>query len=435
MEATTPQTGRLWLLPTLGVVLLVLALFLARAWVWPFADATTDGSVIAPPAVPPQEQHAVVSTEAKLLLDQIRSAYQTLQTAEFNGVVSSNIDADGQQEKTETRFTSAFADATGFRHEGEDDLSLGSTGEKVFVFNKPANEYLLVDAPETASIEELPAIIPEVLQAQNPSLLFALLKDPTEQFVRGFERISRGPDAEIGGRKHPVLVLESGQQQGEVTVVLEPDTHLVRQLRVDLKSALAKRGATNIKAAEVVVDYNEVRMNIALPSERFAWTPPHGAQDVSAQREPAEQNAAATLVGKPAPEFQLKTLSGESVSLADLKGQVVVLDFWASWCPPCIESLPHLGKLYSEERDGVKVFAVNVQEDQAKVQRFLNSRKIDVPVLLDSEGQVAQKYNVVSIPQTVVIGKDGTVRKVFVGLGDDGFEAIRKEVTAQAGTG
>ena len=78
------------------------------------------------------------------------------------------------------------------------------------------------------------------------------------------------------------------------------------------------------------------------------------------------------------------------------------------------------------------MFAVNVQEDQSKVQAFLKSKKIDVPVLLDSEGEVAQKYNVVSIPQTVIIGKDGTVKEVFVGLGDDGFEAIRKQVTTQA---
>ena len=351
MQTTTPQTSGRWYLVVLGVLLIVLALFVARAWVWPAADANADGSVIAPPAIPLQQQHAVVSTEAKLLLDQIRSAYQTLQTAEFNGVVASNIDADGQQEKTEMKFTSAFADPASFRHESDDDLSLGSTGEKVFVFNKPANEYLLADAPKAASIEQLPPIIPEILQAQNPSLLFALLDDPTQQFVRGFERISRDPDVDIGGKMHPVLVLGSAQQQSDVTLVLDPETHLVRQLRVDLKSALAQRGAKDIKAAEVVVDYSDVRVNVAFAPTRFAWTPPEGAQDVSAQRGPAEQQAEATLVGKPAPDFELKTLDGKSVSLADLKGQVVVLDFWASWCPPCIESLPHLGKLYAEKRE------------------------------------------------------------------------------------
>ncbi len=81
--------------------------------------------------------------------------------------------------------------------------------------------------------------------------------------------------------------------------------------------------------------------------------------------------------------------------------------------------------------DGVKVFAVNLGEDKAKIEAFLKSKRVAVPVLLDAQGEVARKYNVVSIPQTVVIGKDGTVKNVFIGLGENSFEQIRKQVAEE----
>lgn len=432
MNRIKSQTNTRWYLAGIGVVLIIVAAILMRPAPPPEPQATPgNASVIAPPS-PRAEKKAEVSADAQLLLAQMRAAYEGLKSAEFVGVASSSIDADGEEQKTTTKFASSFSAPDKFRHEAEDDLTAGSNGEKVFVFNKAANEYLLLEAPQGGGVEQLPGIIPELLQAQNPSLLFALLNDPTSQFLTGFEKISRGPDVEMEGKKHPALVLESAQEQGDLTLVLDGDTHLLKQLRVDLKSSLEQRGVKEIKLAEVVVDYTSVKTGLDFPQTHFAWAPPQDARDVTASRGPAEQQANAALVGEPAPNFQLKTLDGKTVSLAELKGQVVVLDFWASWCPPCIESLPHLGKFYQETRDdGVKVFAVNLGEDKAKIEAFLKSKRVAVPVLLDAQGEVARKYNVVSIPQTVVIGKDGTVKNVFIGLGENSFEQIRQQVAEE----
>lgn len=431
MNQSDAQTNKRWYLAAIGILLVIAVLILMRPAPRPSPQATPgNASVIAPPS--PVAEEAEITADAQSLLDQMRAAYEGLTSAEFVGVASSSIDADGEEQKTRTKFASSFAAPDKFRHEAEDDLKAGSNGEKAFVFHKAANEYLLIDAPKGGGIDQLPGIIPELLQAQNPSLLFALLHDPTRQFLSGFEKISREPDVEMEGRKHPVLVLESAQEQGDLTLVLDGDTHVLKQLRVDLKSSLEQRGVKEIKLAEVVVDYTSVKTGLEFPQTHFAWAPPQDARDVTASRGPAEQQAIAALVGEPAPNFQLKTLDGKTVSLGELKGQVVVLDFWASWCPPCIESLPHLGKLYQEKQDkGVKVFAVNVAEDKAKVEMFLKSKNVTVPVLLDSKGDAAEKYNVSSLPQTVVIGKDGTVKKVFVGLGADSFEQIRNEIARE----
>ncbi len=147
---------------------------------------------------------------------------------------------------------------------------------------------------------------------------------------------------------------------------------------------------------------------------------------------PDQQDAPAmALVGKPAPDFKLEGLDGKEVHLADLKGSVVVLDFWATWCGPCVQSMPHLDELYkAESPKGLKVFAVNQEEDKDTVQGFLKSRNLTVPALLDKDGQVGQAYEANAIPQTVIVGKDGKVRKVFIGYGMDTGDQIRKEVEA-----
>jgi len=128
----------------------------------------------------------------------------------------------------------------------------------------------------------------------------------------------------------------------------------------------------------------------------------------------------AVLQGKPAPAIALKTLDGQALSLADQKGKVVLIDTWATWCPPCRASLPHLDKLYQSVKDkGVNVYAVNVQEEADDVEAFVKKTNLTVPVLLDKDGAVSQAYKASAIPETIIIGKDGKVAKVFIGFGGE----------------
>jgi thiol-disulfide isomerase/thioredoxin len=115
-------------------------------------------------------------------------------------------------------------------------------------------------------------------------------------------------------------------------------------------------------------------------------------------------------------DFKLKDLNGKEVSLSDYKGKKVFLNFWASWCPPCKAEMPEMEKLYQETKDSdLVILAVNLSEDKSTVQNFIKNNKYTFSVLLDSDNAAAMKYQVVSIPTSYFIDKEGNVVAKHIG--------------------
>jgi thiol-disulfide isomerase/thioredoxin len=131
------------------------------------------------------------------------------------------------------------------------------------------------------------------------------------------------------------------------------------------------------------------------------------------------------LVGQEAPPLKLKRLDGSDFELAELKGQVVVLDFWASWCAPCMMAMPQLEAVCREFPDDVHLIGVNLQQDPAEIKRALDRLQISLDVVLDRDGVAAARYQASAIPQTVIIDRDGRIANLFVGATRNFSEQIR----------
>jgi len=130
----------------------------------------------------------------------------------------------------------------------------------------------------------------------------------------------------------------------------------------------------------------------------------------------------------PAPNFTSPSLSGSNVRLSELKGDVILLNFWASWCGPCRLEMPLLNKLHNKYKAiGFTVLGVNVEESTSAAQDFLKDNKVSFPILWDTQNTVSKQYNVQAMPTTVMIDRDGQVRYIHKGF-QAGDERIYKKV-------
>ncbi len=126
--------------------------------------------------------------------------------------------------------------------------------------------------------------------------------------------------------------------------------------------------------------------------------------------------AASTRIGAPAPDIALPMLSGEARTLADLRGQVVILNFWATWCGPCRAEMPALAEIQTQYTSrGVIVIGVNQREDAGSIRRYLDSIGVDFPIALDPTGESNRQYRVLGLPTTYLIDRQGVIRDAVFG--------------------
>jgi peroxiredoxin len=133
-------------------------------------------------------------------------------------------------------------------------------------------------------------------------------------------------------------------------------------------------------------------------------------------------SAVADTVTGPAPNFTLKDTAGNNMRLSELRGNVVLINFWASWCGPCRQEMPLLDELYTQYKPlGFTILGVNVEENSADAKDLLEKIPVSFPVLFDNENKVSKMYNVVAMPSTVIVDRDGNMRYVHLGY-QPGYE-------------
>ncbi|MDB6118519.1 MAG: resA 3, partial [Verrucomicrobiaceae bacterium] len=183
---------------------------------------------------------------------------------------------------------------------------------------------------------------------------------------------------------------------------------------------------------------------LEVPFARIAslrWAPPAASPAVDSYTSwqlveapepvlPEAMEQASKMLGKAAPDFSLKMLGEGEFQLSKKRGEVVVIDFWATWCGPCVASMPGLmDVMKSFKGKPVTFIALNQSEPPDQVKKFIERRKWDLPVAMDSNAAIAEKYGVEGIPHTVIVGPDGKVEWTHTGFSADGAAKLTEAIT------
>jgi peroxiredoxin len=141
---------------------------------------------------------------------------------------------------------------------------------------------------------------------------------------------------------------------------------------------------------------------------------------------------ASALTGTgPAANFTLKSAGGENIRLSEYRGQVVLINFWASWCGPCRQEMPHLEAIYRKyEPLGFTVFGVNVEQDRKLADKVLRDIPVSFPILFDEENLVSELYGVDAMPATILVDRDGTIRHMHRGYKPGYEKEYEKQIKA-----
>lgn len=320
-------------------------------------------------------------------------------------------------------------------------------GETIRVHHRLFGQYIEVPQPDAGLLDaaqrlaqgmiDLTVIAPLLLQEHN-----GMCSLPNEAEITGAELAAN----EDGG----VWSIRAEMQRSplpmegsvEVTLHIDEATNLLTQVEYDITEMMrvamaamndedSMMAGVKLHSAVIKYTFGDAHIDGQIAEDAFAFDPGE-ALKVSRFIFPGNADGEQLgLVGKTAPDFGGKDFDGNDLRIADLRGKVVVLDFWAMWCAPCLQALPHMQSL-SERFSEQPVVFLGINQDDARAQerarQFLADRGVTFRQFDDSSKNVTDLYAVTSIPCTVLIDAEGIVQDIAVGFGPGGDEQLAESI-------
>ncbi|GMW03244.1 MAG: hypothetical protein AMXMBFR84_43780 [Candidatus Hydrogenedentota bacterium] len=355
--------------------------------------------------------------------------YASLDSFSTEYTESMKIETQGMKQAMDTHYFCAVQKPNRFaltHKSGMAGPTQISDGVKMTTYMPNMNQYTVEDAP--ATLQEIIEPLDMFSGPVSSGVVWKTLlgEKPYDLIMEGVGKSEYvGTVTENGKTLHQIRLLKD--KMAADLWILDGDTPWLSKLSFDLSSSMkdmigddaAKTAPMSFVIEFIFQQWTEVPQ---LSDDTFRFYPPDGAKQAESiydmyGMEDADKGVE-HLIGTDAPDFELDDLSGSKVKLSEHFGkQIVVLDFWATWCPPCVKGLPIVSEVTDIYREkGVLFYAVNQQETKEVIEDFLEKEKLDIQVVLDRDGSVGDRYAVTGIPQTVIVGKDGKIKSVHVGL-------------------
>ena len=397
------------------------------------AGCSQSSSVAAPPAASDKPG------DAKVVLKQLAPFYRekTSFQVEVEQKMSMKVGPVNNTMESDTKLTVERPNHFAMRQKNAQmAFDVVSDGEQLSMSIPMLKQYTQTAAP--ASLDELLAnpTIMGGMGGRGP-LLDVFADDPYKTLMEGVTGDEYAGREKIGDVETHHLKFAQDQFDWELWVAVG-EQPVVVQAAFDMKKSLAASGLgeEQLKGAQfsIVQRYKNWRFDQKLPDDAFKFEPPQGAKKVAdffAGGTGGAEPEISPLVGKPAPDVDLELLDGGRLNLKEQKGKVVVLDFWATWCGPCVREMPLVAKVADAYREkGVSLYCLNQREDSDTIRDFLKDKEFEVTVVLDSDGDAGTAYGVQGIPTLVLVDKAGVVQSVHVGFSPNIGDKLRQELDA-----
>lgn len=361
-----------------------------------------------------------IDAAAREILDKMAAVYKTADTYSGNLQIETTGFPDFFGIKAQISYArpdlfNIFSeDAAGTQQIVSDGAALLHT------ISRDPSSYVRVKAPTgTGALRKALGLV----GADGTALVTLLVgNDPLAAFEKSLQSVSIG-EAEEG---MDVVVVEFSEygEGGTVTYAIGKEDHLLR--RVTLSQMADGKAITSVET------YRDPKINANLPDSRFATGAPEGAQQV--EKFPKPKYDPRLVVGGRPFEIPIADTKGNPVSWENYRGQVVLVDFWATWCPPCVEEAPDVVRNYNTFKDeGFDIIGVSLDGDRAALNAFTQQHRMPWRQVFDGgvwDSETSRLFGINSVPMTLLVGRDGKIAAIDV-RGPYLTRAIKKALAAE----
>jgi peroxiredoxin/outer membrane lipoprotein-sorting protein len=361
---------------------------------------STLGFFLLMPSLLPRPASANDESDAHEILKNVANTYQKLQSYELRATIE---DIRGSNVvKRQVVFSGARPQKFRIEEQAPNGQLSISDGQSLWIVNRESKEY-------------------------QKSALSAAVRTPVSDLEEIDQQVKKAVIAredlyEVDGKSVPVyVVMVSRDRWPEGT----PSGVYMASYRIDEESFKVYGVNYYTQDGSHLVYYYISKWNQPVSDAAFVFAPSGSVRAVNSIKQ--QQTRSASQIGSEAPDFMLADTQGGQVHLQDLRGKVVVVDFWATWCPPCREQMPHLQQIHQQFSDkGVVVLGLDVGEDGPSVSQFARQSAYTFKLLLGSEPSVTELYFVDGFPTTLVVDRQGKI--VYRAVGGEPPEKLRAAI-------